>query len=258
MGSDSIAAVYFVEVPGSSEQANAKWLDLVHRRNYTDIRPWYQEGAKSLQLVEVRKQIKRLQQELWDRIERAHRAEAAHRATCAGRRPSSSAVSRNCSTCTIISALVRSAWSRRCMAWAGKAKPNSPLPTPTPSPGVPSRPVGACGPRARRNFSLSSANWRSPRSWAIHLSDAEKNDPVLLGKAVLNHLKSRADAVRDVDPAKVAAALLLLDNISEPGLLAPSQIATLPQANWLQLIATTRLGPDQLSANPKSLALFGS
>ena len=87
-------------------------------------------------------------------------------------------------------------------------------------------------------------------------TDAEKNDPVLLGKAVLNHLKSRADAVRDVDPAKVAAALLLLDNISEPGLLAPSQIATLPQANWLQLIATTRLGPDQLWANPKSLALL--
>jgi len=28
-------------------------------------------------------------------------------------------------------------------------------------------------------------------------TDAEKNDPPLLGKAVLNHLKSRADAVRD-------------------------------------------------------------
>ena len=142
------------------------------------------------------------------------------------------------------------------MAWADKAKPNSPLPTPTPSP-IATQP--GCG-RLRAEGKKELLPLIGELGFAPELgytpTDAEKNDPVLLGKAVLNHLKSRANAVRDVDPAKVAAALLLLDNISEPALLAPSQIATLPRANWLQLIATTRLGPDQLWANPKSLALL--
>ena len=77
MGSDSIATVYFVEVPGSSEQANAKWLDLVTRGNFTDIRPWYQEGARALQVAEVQKRLAMLGESLWDRIQRARRAEAA-------------------------------------------------------------------------------------------------------------------------------------------------------------------------------------
>jgi hypothetical protein len=33
-------------------------------------------------------------------------------------------------------------------------------------------------------------------------TDAEKKDLVLLGKAVLNHFKSRADAVRVADPVQ--------------------------------------------------------
>ncbi len=38
--------------------------------------------------------------------------------------------------------------------------------------------------------------------------------------------------------------LLLLDNVSEPGLLSPAQLATLPGgmgADWLRIVATTRL-----------------
>jgi hypothetical protein len=77
MGSDSIATVYFVEAPGSSEQANAKWLDLVQRGNFTDIRPWYHEGARALHLAEVQKRMAKLGESLWDRIQRARRAEAA-------------------------------------------------------------------------------------------------------------------------------------------------------------------------------------
>ena len=74
MGSESIASVYFVEVHGSSEQANAKWLDLVSRGNFTDVRPWFHEGATALQVEEVRKRMKNLGLSLWDRLRRARRA----------------------------------------------------------------------------------------------------------------------------------------------------------------------------------------
>src|SRR6202030_3619427 len=38
-------------------------------------------------------------------------------------------------------------------------------------------------------------------------------------------------------------ALLILDNVSESGLLAPTQLSKLLTVDWLRIIATTRLNP---------------
>ena len=87
-------------------------------------------------------------------------------------------------------------------------------------------------------------------------NEAQKNDPVLLGRGVLEHLKQRAAAVADRDPDRGAACLLLLDNVSEPYLLSAAQLATLPSglgAGWLRLVATTRL---DLRAQKDRLALL--
>ena len=86
-------------------------------------------------------------------------------------------------------------------------------------------------------------------------SDAAKADPVLLGREVLAALQRRAQSVRSQDPDQGAAALLILDNVSDPALLSATQIATLPQADWLRIIATTRLGPENLHRLKHSLAL---
>jgi len=85
-------------------------------------------------------------------------------------------------------------------------------------------------------------------------TEAERADPSLLGRAVLAELERRALAARERDPDGGAAALLLLDNVSDPELLSPPQLATLPRADWLRIVATTRLGRDQLRGSPKSLA----
>lgn len=88
MGSDSIASVYVVDVPGSVETGNAeefaRWVadvqphfERVSRANYTDIRPWFREGAEALQRAEVRARLEALGDRLWERLERARRAEAA-------------------------------------------------------------------------------------------------------------------------------------------------------------------------------------
>ena len=57
---------------------------------------------------------------------------------------------------------------------------------------------------------------------------------------MLRELKRRADAAT---PGRV---LLILDNVDRPKLLEPAQTARLPQADWLHLIATTRLGEHEL------------
>jgi tetratricopeptide (TPR) repeat protein len=52
-----------------------------------------------------------------------------------------------------------------------------------------------------------------------------------------------------------AAALIILDNVSEPELLSVAQLANLPHpANWLRIVATTRLGPERLAKSDKQLA----
>jgi hypothetical protein len=53
-------------------------------------------------------------------------------------------------------------------------------------------------------------------------------------------LKERAASAT---PSRV---LLALDNVDRPNLLEPAQIQQLPQAEWLSLIATTRLGEHEL------------
>ena len=57
---------------------------------------------------------------------------------------------------------------------------------------------------------------------------------------MLRELKQRADAA---SPARV---LLILDNVDRPNLLEPAQTARLPQGDWLNVIATTRLGENEL------------
>ena len=48
IGSDSHATVYFVEVPGSDELNNARRLDAIMGKNFTDLRPWFPLGAAAM------------------------------------------------------------------------------------------------------------------------------------------------------------------------------------------------------------------
>ena len=64
-----------------------------------------------------------------------------------------------------------------------------------------------------------------------------------------------AAADRNVCPTTPAAALIILDNVSEAELLSAGQLAQLPpRAGWLRLVATTRLGPERLAMSEGQLA----
>ena len=84
-------------------------------------------------------------------------------------------------------------------------------------------------------------------------TEAEKNDPEKLGEAVLVELGRRAAAARASDPNRAPAALLILDNVSEPDLLAATQLSRLQTVDWLRLIATTRLDPAALDPARKRI-----
>ncbi len=78
------------------------------------------------------------------------------------------------------------------------------------------------------------------RDLEFEFSEEQKKDLDLAFERVLRELKRRADAAT---PGRV---LLILDNVDRPKLLEPTQTARLPQADWLHLVATTRLGEHEL------------
>ena len=78
VGSDSIAQIYFVTVDGGDEQRiAADWRALLRRHNYTDVRPWFDQGPQALASVEVQAKMAALGVSLWERMQRAQRAESA-------------------------------------------------------------------------------------------------------------------------------------------------------------------------------------
>ena len=78
------------------------------------------------------------------------------------------------------------------------------------------------------------------RDLDVEFTDEQKRDINLQFERILRELKERAESSR---PSRV---LLVLDNVDHPKLVEPAQLQQLPQADWLHLIATTRLGASDL------------
>jgi hypothetical protein len=78
------------------------------------------------------------------------------------------------------------------------------------------------------------------RDFEFELSEDEQKNLDLGFERVLRELENRARAVTP------SCVLVILDNVDQPSLLAPAQVARLPRAEWLHLIATTRLGESDL------------
>lgn len=244
MGSESVATVYFVEVPGSDEQANARWLEEVQRGNFTDVRPWYPEGPLALQREEVRKRMEALGASLWERIQRARRAVAApgnlrrQNPHFLGRREELRRLHEDLTkgavgVVTALHGVGGQGKTELAVAYAhgfADCYPGG---------------LWSLGAEGKKELLPLIGELAFEPRLGFTPTEEQKNDGVLLGKAVLEHLRQRAEAVKETDPDRDAAVLILLDNVSEPELLSLPQLATLPSGpggGWLRVVATTRLG----------------
>jgi tetratricopeptide (TPR) repeat protein len=265
MGHDSIAPVYFIEVPGSDEQGNAAafaqwvaqiqpWLEGVMRPNFTDLRPFFPDGLSALQCEEVHRRMETLGTSLWERIQRARRATGVPgnlrrlNPHFIGRDKELRQLHENIAlgavgVVTAINGLGGQGKTELAIAYAhGWAD---------------SYPAGLWILGAEGKKEILPLLGDLCAELGIPLSAGANETADQRGRRVLAELKRRAVETTPRDPAKGAACLVILDNVSEPDLLAEPQLAQLTHEDWLRVVVTTRLGEDVLPASRrKSLALI--
>ncbi|MCB1804956.1 MAG: TIR domain-containing protein, partial [Candidatus Competibacteraceae bacterium] len=255
MGTDSIAAVYFVEIPGSDDLQNSRWYHAVRRDNYTDIRPWFPDGVRALQYAEVQQRMAALGDSLWERLQRARRAESApgnlrrQNPYFVGRREELRQLHEQLTlgavgVVTAVHGLGGQGKTELAIAYAhGWAD------------GYPAG-LWVLGAENHQNLLALLSQLAFDPAFGMRLSEDDKADAERLGRQVLVELQRRARALHAQDPDGGAAALLILDNVTEPGLLSLQQLDTLPRADGVRLLATTRLGGGALRGHSKNLALI--
>ena len=135
------------------------------------------------------------------------------------------------------------------MASAGWAR--RPWPSSTPSPTPTSTPAAAGWSAAPACPSLAAAIRTLDVDLGVEFTDAEKLDDTRAAKRILQNLHERAErgaAARAGEPnPPQPRTLLILDNIDDARLLHPPHTDLLSGRTWLHVLATTRLGPQQLS-----------
>jgi hypothetical protein len=247
---EGIAIISLFEIPGWNnedfEQCAAEWVTELRRRQYLDFRSWFDEGATALTDPAVKARLKDINGQIRDRLGRIHRVIDAkgnvdrHNEHFVG----------------------RTAELRRLREMVGLGK----VGVLTAVHGL-----GGIGKTALATeyayafaHEYAGGRWQMPcegrydlraalaslagvRDLEFEFTEDEKWDLDFQFERVLRELKKRADAAR-------GRVLLVLDNVDQPKLLEPAQVQRLPQGDWLDLIATTRLGEQDLFGKQKDRA----
>jgi tetratricopeptide (TPR) repeat protein len=265
---DGVAQVYFMEIPGIDDEdfraKAAAWLEKVSRRQRIDLRPWRDEGADSLKRMDVKKRLEELKESLRKRITRMRvisevpgnlpapnprfvgrerEMEMLHKATALGRLGVIAAVHG-------VGGLGKTAIAfQYSYAYANFY------------------PGGRWYLGCANETNLASVIKRLDADLNITLTEDEKKDDLRGAKRILNELYNRAvenaekannrsNATTSDKEYSKPAVLLILDNVDHPELIQPPCSDIISGKEWLKIIATTRMGPEELGEDESTHKLL--
>jgi tetratricopeptide (TPR) repeat protein len=253
-GGDPVTGVYFVDFGGNElyDAAIAEWRDEVEKAQFEKLQPWFPAGVAALQEAEVLELVKKLGQGVHEQLSQAQLAKAApgnlrrHNPGFVGRVEEMRKL-RHALTASSVG-VVTAVHGIGGMGKTELAVTYAHAYAHTYQGGT--WQVDADG---QTDILEAVSTLAFSPELGISVSDEQLKDRTWLGRRVLARLKelteTATDQARTDDPdAGAAGCLLLLDNVSEPVMLAESQLAVLPDQSWFHLIVTTRVGLDDVGA----------
>ncbi|MEK6406476.1 MAG: tetratricopeptide repeat protein [Acidobacteriota bacterium] len=238
---EGVAPVYLVEVPGWQDKDFdhhcADWITELRRRQHFDLRPWFHEGQQALREAEVESSVEKLNRRIAERIQRGERFEQslgnvdAHNAHFIGRteelrRLRETVALKKIGVLTAVHGVGGMGKTALAIEYAHAFAHEYG--------------GGRWQVRCEGREDLVTAITTLAPALGVEFTDAEKIDTELQWERVLAELRRLADAR---EPHR---CLLILDNVDRPALLEPARTQRLPAADWLHVIATTRLGENDL------------
>jgi tetratricopeptide (TPR) repeat protein len=242
LGGEGVHPIYFISAPGFEGQAANEWAADLRRRQHLDLRPWFHEGVAALQREDARRRLELLDQQIDAARDRSLAALQApgtvdsHNPHFVGRREEMRRLREMlaCGAFGVITAV-------QGLGGVGKtALANEYAHAYAAEYGG-----GRWLVRCEGQDNLATVLLQLATPLRIEFNDLEKKDPELGVRRILSELEARTASVR-TEKHPHPACLLIFDNVDKPALLAPAQTARLPKAPWLHILATTRLGQDQL------------
>jgi tetratricopeptide (TPR) repeat protein len=246
-GFNGVAPIYYVQVPGwedrDFDKRCAAWVAELRRRQNFDLRPWDREGEEALREAAVRERMAKLNQQIADTILRGERAERslgnvdAHNPHFIGRQ----AILRkmrenfvkpgNIGVVTAVNGVGGLGKTALAIEYAHAFADEY---------GGGRWQVRCAG---KDDLRLALSELATPMGFEF-TEDEKKNSDLMLERT-RRELKKLADAR---EPHR---CLLLLDNVDRPALLDPAMVARLDGGDWLHILATTRLGENELYGRHK-------
>ncbi len=243
---DGVAPIYFVEVPGwedrDFEQKCAAWLIELRRRQYFDLRPWFNAGEESLRDVTIKQRMALLNTQIKERVVRVEHTQFkngnidSHNPHFIGR---TSELRHLRETVALGKLGVLTAIHG--LGGIGKTA----LATEYAHVFSHEYGGGCWQVRCEGKHDLLETISGLSAPLALEFNEEEKKSIDHQFQRVMTELHNLAFKH---EPNR---CLLLLDNVDNPKLLEPSQTKYLPAAEWLHIIATTRLGESDLFGTHK-------
>jgi tetratricopeptide (TPR) repeat protein len=248
---EGVAPIYFVEVPGwqdkNFESRFPEWVAELRRRQYFDMRPWFHEGEQALREAVILGRMQHLNGRIAERIQRGERAEQslgnvdAHNMHFIGRRTELRRLRE-----TVALGKVGVLTAVHGLGGMGKTA----LAIEYAHAFAHEYGGGRWQVRCEGRDDLVAVITMLAPAVGIEFNEAEKSDTELQFQRVLSELQRLTNAR---EPHR---CLLILDNVDRPRLLEPAQTHRLPATDWLHVIATTRLGENDLFARHQDRAFL--
>lgn len=249
---DGIAPIYFVEVPGWTdndfEHNRTDWIAELHHRQHFDFRPWFHTGEECLREVAVKERMRQLSTQLKERITKGERAEH-----CLGNIDANNP------------------------HFTGRSSEMRRLRTQFVEPGAIGvlttiHGLGGVGKTALAiQYAHVFANEYGGGRWLVRCEGKVELQEAISELAAPLAIKFNNEEIKDitqkfqrviaelrrlVDLHEPHRCLLVLDNVDNPVLIEPSKTQVLPSEDWLHVIVTTRLGETDLFGTHKNRAFL--